>query len=174
MSIISKNLSKTLLTTTIAACATTLATVAEEKTPTAIDMKRPYASEAFHHYNRAVELHQAGFIDQAELEYLAAVESDDRMEEAWSNLGGIYASKKEYSKALKVLDKALKIRYDRPTTLNAYGTALLGLDRIEEAIEKFNAALRIAPSSMYIRVNLDCAMKKRNQFKGYRTTHSPR
>lgn len=156
----------------VALCATN-AVWCEEKPSLPVDT-RPYDIEAFKHYNRAVELHQAGFIKEAETEYKAAVKSDSRVEEAWCNLGCIYNAQGEYTKALEALDKALAISQNHPNTLNAYGCALVGLDRIDEAIEKFKAALRCSPSSKTAQENLVRALKRRNQFEGYRTTHTAR
>ena len=157
----------------LAACATTASFSEEKPTPT-IDMKRPYDIEAFKHYNHAVELHQAGFDREAEVEYKAAVKADSRMEEAWCNLGWIYVAHEEYSNAIEALEKALALVPNRSNTLNAYGCALLGLDRIDEAIDKFKAAVRCDPSSKIARDNLVRALKRRNQFEGYRTTHTAR
>src|SRR5271155_5736421 len=54
--------------------------------------KSSYSEAAIKHYNRGVELHGQGFLNQAIQEYRQALESDSRMEESWSNLGGIYAA----------------------------------------------------------------------------------
>ncbi len=105
----------------------------------------PYADEAIRHYNHAVELHQSGFLNQAIAEYRAAIEADKRMEEAYSNLGLIYAAQRNYTKAIESFNKALSLRPARPTTLNGLGTVLYARGKIKEAMEKWQQTVEIDP-----------------------------
>ncbi len=121
--------------------------------------KRPYSEEAVKHYNRGVELHQSGFLNQAIAEYRAAIEADDRMEEAWSNLGNIYAAQKSFTKSSEALQKALSLKPDRPTTLNVYGTVLYARGKVEEAKEKWRQAIKIDPKFASAYHNLGNALE---------------
>ncbi|MBI2810337.1 MAG: tetratricopeptide repeat protein [Candidatus Melainabacteria bacterium] len=120
---------------------------------------RPYAEEAFKHYNRGVELHQAGFLNQAIAEYKSAIEADGRMEEAWSNLGGIYAAQRSYPKAMEAFEKALQLKPDRPTTLNGYGTVLYARGKTSEAKEKWKQAVQIEPGFASAYYNMGNALE---------------
>ncbi|CAN5154492.1 hypothetical protein BH10CYA1_BH10CYA1_30850 [soil metagenome] len=120
---------------------------------------KPYAEEAFKHYNRGVELHQAGFLNQAIAEYKGAIEADSRMEEAWSNLGGIYAAQKSYPKAMEAFEKALQLKPDRPTTLNGYGTVLYARGKTVEAKEKWKQAVQIEPGFASAYYNMGNALE---------------
>lgn len=120
---------------------------------------RPYAEEAFKHYNRGVELHQAGFLNQAIAEYKSAIEADARMEEAWSNLGGIYAAQRSYPKAMEAFEKALQLKPDRPTTLNGYGTVLYARGKTAEAKEKWKQAVQIEPGFASAYYNMGNALE---------------
>lgn len=120
---------------------------------------RPYAEEAFKHYNRGVELHQAGFLNQAIAEYKIAIEADPRMEEAWSNLGGIYAAQRSYPKAMEAFEKALQLKPDRPTTLNGYGTVLYARGKTVEAKEKWKQAVQIEPGFASAYYNMGNALE---------------
>lgn len=120
---------------------------------------RPYAEEAFKRYNRGVELHQAGFLNQAIAEYKGAIEADGRMEEAWSNLGGIYAAQKSYPKAMEAFEKALQLKPDRPTTLNGYGTVLYARGKTTEAKEKWKQAVQIEPGFASAYYNMGNALE---------------
>ncbi len=120
---------------------------------------RPYAEEAFKRYNRGVELHQAGFLNQAIAEYKGAIEADGRMEEAWSNLGGIYAAQKSYPKAMEAFEKALQLKPDRPTTLNGYGTVLYARGKTAEAKEKWKQAVQIEPGFASAYYNMGNALE---------------
>jgi tetratricopeptide (TPR) repeat protein len=120
---------------------------------------KPYAEEAFKHYNRGVELHQAGFLNQAIAEYKSAIEADARMEEAWSNLGGIYAAQRSYPKAMEAFEKALQLKPDRPTTLNGYGTVLYARGKTVEAKEKWKQAVQIEPGFASAYYNMGNALE---------------
>lgn len=120
---------------------------------------RPYAEEAFKRYNRGVELHQAGFLNQAIAEYKGAIEADGRMEEAWSNLGGIYAAQRSYPKAMEAFEKALQLKPDRPTTLNGYGTVLYARGKTAEAKEKWKQAVQIEPGFASAYYNMGNALE---------------
>ncbi len=128
-----------------AAAAPAATTAAPAATTAAAPASTPYAEEAFKHYNRGVELQQAGFLNQAIGEYKAAIDADARLEEAWSNLGGVYAAQRSYPKAMEAFEKALSMKPDRPTTLNGYGTVLYARGKISEAKEKWKQAVNIEP-----------------------------
>ncbi len=106
---------------------------------------QPYSPDAIKHYNRGVELHQAGFLNQAISEYKAAIDSDNRLEEAFSNLGVIYAAQRNYPRAKEAFIEALKLKPNRPTTLNGLGTVLYAQGQIDEATEKWKEALVADP-----------------------------
>jgi tetratricopeptide (TPR) repeat protein len=116
--------------------------------------KKAYADEAIKHYNRGVELHQSGFLNQAIAEYRLAIEADERMEEAYSNLGVIYAAQHNYPKAKDAFLKAISLRPNRPTTLNGLGTVLYAQGHIDEAKEQWKSAISVDPnfSSAYYNI----------------------
>ena len=122
-------------------------------------VKKPYSDEAIKRYNRGVELHQAGFLNQAIGEYKAAIAADDRMEEAYSNLGGIYAAQRSWNKAIEAFDKALELRPDRSTTLNGYGTVLYARGRTQEAMAKWELAVRADPAFASAYYNMGTALE---------------
>ncbi|MFV3038108.1 tetratricopeptide repeat protein, partial [Klebsiella pneumoniae] len=66
--------------------------------------KDEHSEEALKHYNRGVDLHGSGFLNQAIAEYKLAIESDPNFEEAYSNLGGVYAAQKSYNKAIEMFE----------------------------------------------------------------------
>src|SRR5277367_4521379 len=91
-------------------------------TPDAIKDRHPYAKEAVEHYNKAVKLHENGFVNQAVIEYESAIAADNRMEEAYCNVGVIYSAQHKYDKALDCFQKALSLVPDRVVCLNGLGT----------------------------------------------------
>ncbi len=98
------------------------------------------------HYNRGVELHRSGYLNKAILEYKEAINADEHMEPAYSNLGLVYTAQKSWSKALEAFDKALTMKPDRTTSLNGLGTVLYAMKRNDEAMEKWKKAIEIDPN----------------------------
>jgi tetratricopeptide (TPR) repeat protein len=118
-------------------------TAAAPKSNSAKNM--PYADAAIKHYNHGVELHQSGFLNQAIGEYKEAIAADNRIEEAFSNLGIIYAAQHNYPKAKEAFEEALRLRPNRPTTLNGLGTVIYAQGQIPQAMEKWKEALAADP-----------------------------
>jgi len=71
--------------------------------------QKKYSAEAVAHYNRAVDLHQQGFLNQAIVEYKLAIDADSRVEQAWMNLGNIYAAQLKYAEAEEAFQKSIDI-----------------------------------------------------------------
>jgi tetratricopeptide (TPR) repeat protein len=129
------------------------------------DGKKPYLAEAVKHYNRAVELHQSGYLNPAVAEYKAAIDADDRMEEAYSNLGLIYAAQRSYNKAIEAFQKALSLKPSRPTTLNGLGSVLYSKGKIDEAKEKWRQAIDVDPKFASAYFNLGNAYESEKDSK---------
>lgn len=108
--------------------------------------KKGYADEAVKHYNRGVEFHQNGSLNQAIQEYKLAIEADGRLAEAYSNLGAVYLAQKHYKNAAEAFNKALALKPDRPTTLNGLGNALYAMGQTAEAKDKWAKAIEIDPN----------------------------
>ena len=130
------------------------------------DPKKPYADEAVKHYNRGVELHQSGFLNQAITEYKAALEADSRMEESYSNLGLIYAAQRNYPKAIDAFKKALSLKPGRPTTLNGLGTVLYAKGKVSDAMEKWRQAVVSDPQFASAYYNMGNALENERDVKG--------
>jgi tetratricopeptide (TPR) repeat protein len=130
-----------------------------------LNEKKPYAKEAVEHYNRGIELHQSGFVPQAVSEYKAAIEADPRMEEAYSNLGVIYAAQHSYAKAKDAFTQALQLKPNRPTTLNGLGTVLYAQKKFDEAKDKWLQAVTIDPNFSSAYYNMGNAYESENKLE---------
>jgi tetratricopeptide (TPR) repeat protein len=128
--------------------------------------KRPYKEEAIRHYNHGHDLHQQGFFNQAIAEYKSAIAADDRMEEAWTNLGLIYAAQRNYSKAIDAFKKSLILRPTRPNALNGLGTVLYANKKFPEAMEKWKEAVKIDPHFASAYYNMGNALENEKDFNG--------
>ncbi len=127
--------------------------------------KKGYADEAVKHYNRGVEYHQNGSLNQAIQEYKAAIEADGRLAEAYSNLGAVYLAQKSYAKAAEAFNKALALKPDRPTTLNGLGNALYARGLAAEAKDKWAKAIEIDPNFASAYYNLGNALESEKDDK---------
>jgi len=127
--------------------------------------KKPYTKEAVEHYNRGIELHQSGFVPQAVAEYKAAIEADPRMEEAYSNLGVIYAAQHSYAKAKDAFTQAYQLKPNRPTTLNGLGTVLYALKKFDEAKDMWLRAVTVDPNFSSAYYNIGNAYESENKLE---------
>ncbi|MCA9806228.1 MAG: tetratricopeptide repeat protein, partial [Cyanobacteria bacterium HKST-UBA02] len=91
------------------------------------DPKRPLEKKAVEAYNRGVDLHKKGHLNKAIEAYREAIQEDDRLEQAFSNLGMLYAAQNNWDKALDAFEKALNLKPDRTQSLNGIGTVLFQL-----------------------------------------------
>ena len=130
------------------------------------DPKRPYSADAIQHYNRAHDLHQQGFFNQAIAEYRAALAADDRMEEAYTNLGLIYAAQRNYTKAMEAFKKALALRPTRPNALNGLATVLYAKNRFAEALENWKKAVELDPHFASAYYNMGNALENEKDIQG--------
>jgi tetratricopeptide (TPR) repeat protein len=111
--------------------------------------KKPYLPEAIKHYNEGVKLHQGGFLNQAIVEYEAAIVIDGRMIEAMCNLGVLYSAKQSYDKAIECYQKALTIEENigvpkaRRLILTGLAAAYTAKGQYADAEQSYKQALMI-------------------------------
>jgi len=127
--------------------------------------KKGYAEEAVKHYNRGVEFHQNGDLNQAIKSYKEAIAADGRLAEAYSNLGAVYLAQKSYDKAAEAFTKALALKPDRPTTLNGLGNALYARGKAAEAKDKWAKAIEIDPNFASAYYNMGNALESEKDEK---------
>jgi tetratricopeptide (TPR) repeat protein len=102
--------------------------------------RKPYSTETIQHYNRGVELHAQGQVDEAISEYKLATRADSRMEQAWSNLGSAYAQEKSYDQAIQAFQKALAICEEYGLETSGTSHCLVGLAEVYRALGKNDKA----------------------------------
>lgn len=122
-----------------------------------------YASDAVKHYNTAHDLQSSGFLNQAIVEYKAAIEADSRLERAWSNLGSIYASQRSFHKALDAFQKALAIKPNSPETLNGMASVFFDRGKLEKAKLLWHQAIEINPKFAAAHFNIGNALENEHQ-----------
>ncbi len=127
------------------------------------EAKKALSAEAVKHYNRGLEFHQSGFLVKAIEEYKAAIAADDRLEQAYSNLGLIYISQKSYELAQDAFNKALFLRPNRPTSLNGLASVLYARGKVGPAIENWQKAVEIDPKFASAYFNMGTALESQKK-----------
>lgn len=127
------------------------------------EARKALSAEAVKHYNRGLEMHQSGFLVKAIEEYKAAIAADDRLEQAYSNLGLIYISQKSYVLAQDAFDKALFLRPNRPTSLNGLASVLYARGQVGPAIQNWQKAVEIDPKFASAYFNMGTALESQKK-----------
>src|SRR6476646_1375279 len=96
-----------------------------------------------HTLRRAMDLHRAGRLLEAEPFYLNVLAANPRQFEAQHLLGVLRAQQERYEEALSLVSSALKCRPGSPIALSDCGLILHKLHRHDEALARLNAALAI-------------------------------
>jgi len=101
-------------------------------------------------------------VDNAIVAYQNALKLNSRHRNACHNLGNAYLEKENYQQALACYQNALAI-HECPETLSNIGVALVGLNRIEEAITYHRKAIQADPNFSKAYSNLGLALSQINQ-----------
>ena len=96
-------------------------------------------------FARALALHQAGRLDEAQKIYTAILAADPDHFDSLHLLGVALHQRGEHAEALRLIDRALQQNPDDPFALSNRGTVLHALGRFAEALESYDRALRIHP-----------------------------
>jgi len=126
--------------------------------------KKRYNALAIKHYNRGVELHQTGFLNQAIEEYRSAIDADPTILEAHTNLGLIYSFQRSYAKAIDAFNKALELKPKDTTALNGLATVLYARGRVDEAMTKWREAIDINPKFASAYCNMGTALENEKDY----------
>ena len=94
----------------------------KEEAKQALDPSRPYNPDAVKDYNQGVELQQQGFLNQAIQKYRNAIELDDRIEQAFCNLGLIYIAQRNFAKASDAFKKAIVLNRGKTFPFRGMGS----------------------------------------------------
>lgn len=99
----------------------------------------------------------AGKIDDAIELYSSAIALDPQNHVLYSNRSAAYAKAKLYEKALNDANKTLELKPDWAKGYSRKGSALAFMDRIDEAINCYEAGLRIDPTNAALKKDLEAA-----------------
>lgn len=115
-------------------------------------------------YNAAVQFHLQGKLSEAIAEYKAALESNNALAEAHSNLGLIYNQQHNYAQALAEFRKALAINPKDAITYNGIGAALRAEKDLMGAIKNWQTAVSLDPKLATAHYNLGTAYEINKEY----------
>jgi len=104
-------------------------------------------TEAKRHYNRGTELAGRGDLDGAVQAFRGALELDPRFADAGYNLAVVHLRRGEPELAGFILEQVLRVRPGDAASLLALGRAYSETGRSGEALDAFERAARLDPSS---------------------------
>ncbi|MEW6267028.1 MAG: tetratricopeptide repeat protein [Thermodesulfobacteriota bacterium] len=110
---------------------------------------------------KAMELHQAGRLDQAEALYRRFLEERSDHPEAWHLLALVVGRKGRHEEAAAFIERSIALgRPPRPQAYQDLGLAWLALDRVADAIRAWEQALSLKPDDVETLNNLGVAFRR--------------
>jgi len=114
------------------------------------------AQNAEAHFALGVAHQAKGRHDMAEMEYLAALQSNPNHLEAHYNLGVLYLqARRRYNEAATQFQEVLRIAPRHVNAMNNLGVAYYHLGYRDRAIELWQAVLKLDPTNTFARENLE-------------------
>jgi predicted O-linked N-acetylglucosamine transferase (SPINDLY family) len=94
----------------------------------------------------AIELHQTGFLNNAQEQYENIIKFDPNNFQAIHLLGVIFFQKKNYLKSIKLINKSININPNNFSAYNNLGNVFRELKKYADAIKAYNKAIEINPN----------------------------
>ena len=116
-----------------------------------------------HHLNRGARLEAAGSLEEAEGEYLRALEAEPDHVHARVNLISVYGKLGRYEDATAAYRQALELNSEAEEAHFNYGVMLSLLGRLTEAGIAYGRALDVNPYSADSRLNLGDIFERQNR-----------
>lgn len=120
--------------------------------------------DAVKRYNKAVQLHLAGKLDEAIAAYKEALEVNNALAEAHSNMGLIYNQQHNYAQALSEFRKALAVNPKDAITYNGIGAALRAEKDLPGAIKNWQTAVSLDSKLATAHYNLGTAYEIQKEY----------
>jgi tetratricopeptide (TPR) repeat protein len=115
-------------------------------------------------FERALRLHQAGSLAEAQVAYRAILEADPAHAESLHLLGVIAYQTGQLEEARGLIEQALAINPAAPFYHSNLGLVLHAQDRPDEAGRHFSEAIRLLPAYCEAHNNLGLVLLKKEQF----------
>src|SRR5262249_36245638 len=110
-------------------------------------------------FTQALAFHQAGRLNEAARLYQDILQESPQHFDALHMLGVIAYQRGDHAAALPLIDQALAINPHAPSAHNNRGVVLAEMQRREEAIASYEAAIALAPDYVDAVINRGNALK---------------
>ena len=107
---------------------------------------------------QAMQLHQAGKLEQAAALYDLAIEKESTNVKVLYLRGTVAIDLEDYQKAVDLLSMAIAVNFRAHVLHDSLGTALWGLGSLSLALERYECALKLAPNFINSRYNMGCLL----------------
>jgi protein O-GlcNAc transferase len=115
--------------------------------------------------DRALQLHVAGRIDEAEVIYRSILQKNPRDPNALHLLGVVAYQKRRYEEAADLIIQAIRLEKKVPDFRNNLGNVYLAQGRLDEAEECYQKALQLNPAYVDACNNLANVYRDRGKFR---------
>ncbi|MCK9595531.1 MAG: tetratricopeptide repeat protein, partial [Candidatus Omnitrophica bacterium] len=129
------------------------------------DVLRKYPGVSLAYNNRGAEFIARKEYAKAHEDLICAITLDPNYDDAWFNLGDLYASQGNYDEAIKQFNKVLTIRPDDMGVYNRLAVICGLTGKHAEAVNICKAAIKINPDDFMAYVNLCSAYGSLGYFK---------
>ena len=117
---------------------------------------------------------QRGYLDQAEAAFQLALRDDPSSAEALYGIGSVYLNQNKNAEAREVFERTVKLQANYPDTIpdawNNLGVIATREQRIDDAIDNFQQALRVNPHHLLTLDNLGNAYRLEKRWDEARST----
>lgn len=94
-------------------------------------------------FNKALQLQIEGKLSEAQNLYLKLINENFYNDKLFYFAGTLFLQTNEYEKAIKFLDKSIKLNPNVPEAYSNKGIALTKIEKFEESIENYNTAINL-------------------------------
>jgi tetratricopeptide (TPR) repeat protein len=115
---------------------------------------------------QALQLHQAGRLQEAEMLYRHVLGQKANHAAAAHFLGLLLHQTGRSAEGLDLLEQSVRLQSKNPDFLNNLGTVMRDLGRVSAAVDFFRGAVAIRPDQLAARDNLGSSLKQLGQFEG--------
>lgn len=116
------------------------------------------------HFQNALRLHQNNHLNQARDQYHHCLSQNPRHLFALINLGSVYRRLGLPEKALKYLEKAIRVAPEDPSVHYNHANALRDAGRLENAIAAYRQAIRLNPENAGYHYNLGMVLEMSGKY----------
>lgn len=125
-----------------------------------------FAQEERKHVREGNDAYKKGDYEEAEVQYLKALENNNKLYEGTFNLGDALYKQERYDEAVNQFQMAASKTTDKKQQAKAYhnlGNTYMKQKKLKEGIEAYKNALRANPKDMDTKYNLSKAMRMLQQ-----------